>query len=147
VPPGGTTGRIILRHRRDVNGRPLITEVHVVDDEGVPAALLREIPLGALEDVLSAPVTLDVGDESEIDDAARGVAGWVGRLKLSDPADVEQLTQVMELWQYAQANGLPPAKYVAQKLRISERTVARRIADLRKHALLPSPRRTRRRGT
>jgi hypothetical protein len=115
----------------DEQGRKTITEVRVEDRAGVAAGLLRQIPLGALEDVLNGPqVSLGL-----IDQTAR----------IFPPTIIQSASQaVVNAYSAAAAVTRHPVRKLAEDYGVSERTVSRWLADARREGLLPPPRRTRR---
>ena len=126
IPAGEARGQVRLRTARDRQGRKVIAEVRIADPSGVAAGLLRQIPLGALEDVLNAPRVIErsarVGATAEI--------------------RVVEIEVVAAEYAAAAAVTRHPARKLAEDRGVSGRTVSRWLAEARRRGLLSPARRS-----
>lgn len=148
IPRGNPRGEVRLRLSRDRHGRKTITELRISDMAGVAAGLLRHIPLGALEDVLNSPEPVPRSERrSRAGEIRRDVTivpePAVARASIPTPTVEVDLVQVAADYAAAAAITRHPVRKLAEDRGVSERTVSRWLAEVRRRGLLPSARRSR----
>jgi hypothetical protein len=150
TPAGEIRGKVRLRVSRDRQGRKTITEVRILDPAGVPAALLRQIPLGALEDVINSPRDAAV-TPATVTPKVRIPTPRVHTRSASLKAEAGLNVRDTEVFfrgvaaDYTAAAAFTrhPATQLAQDRGVSDRTVSRWLAEARHRGLLPPTRRAR----
>lgn len=133
IPAGGSTATIRLRWKVDRRGLRLV-ELRVSDPDGVPAAVLRQIPIATLEEFMTRAAT----------ETTAIVEGGPNRSEEAMERLTEAERHVLELYREALLSGFPPAQHVAEELGISPRTVSRHLSKIRQTLLLPTARKSRR---
>ena len=131
-PGGRVSAQIDLRFAVDRAGRTSVREVRVASPHRVEAALLRQIPLGAIEDVMNG-VAVGRADEADKATAIRPVKSYRVGSRRDDDSFYKRLTQ---LYTAAGTETPHPAQRLADDNGVSRRTVTRWLAEARRRGFM-----------
>ena len=143
-PAGLAAGRVRLKLGRDAEGWRVIVELRATDPSGVQAGLLRQIPLGALEEVLNRrEVVKRTGGATVIETKHRDgrqdatVRPGSIRVAVAFPSPALLAHEYLR----AAAETRHPARLLAERYGVSERTISRRLSEARRQGFLAPVRR------
>jgi hypothetical protein len=123
---------ILLLLDVDDSGRTSVRELRVSGGNRVEAALLRQIPLGAIERVLNG---IRIGRGVNSDEATKIRAVKTYKVEPNEDSDVFY-SRVAELYLAAGAEAPNPAQRLAADNDVSRRTVSRWLAEARRRGLM-----------